>query len=144
MAPGPNAPAASRIPVFDDGLDSDAGAGIVRPAARGALTSVVGFLSPPDRQPGRTCRSWGAFIGLWGSPRRAPKCYNGAMTMDDLDAKISYLMGQLEGEPGDVHEIFFRLHQILETFRAEGMPVPGDLAKLEQELDRRFKDEAGD
>ena len=66
------------------------------------------------------------------------------MTMDDLDAKISYLMGQLEGEPGDVHEIFFRLHQILETFRAEGMPVPGDLAKLEQELDRRFKEEAGD
>ncbi len=66
------------------------------------------------------------------------------MTLDDLDAKISYLMEQLEGEPGDVHEIFFRLHQILETFRAEGMPVPGDLAKLEQELDRRFKEEAGD
>ena len=66
------------------------------------------------------------------------------MTMDDLDAKISYLMEQLEGEPGDVHEIFFRLHQILETFRAQGMPVPSDLAKLEQELDHRFKDEAGD
>ncbi len=66
------------------------------------------------------------------------------MTMDDLDAKISYLMEQFVGEPGDVHEIFFRLHQILETFRAEGMPLPGDLAKLEQELDRRFKDEAGD
>jgi hypothetical protein len=53
-------------------------------------------------------------------------------------------MEQLEGEPGDVRETFFRLHQILETFRAEGMPLPGDLAKLEQELDRRFKDEAGD
>ena len=30
------------------------------------------------------------------------------MTMDDLDAEISYLMEQLEGEPGDLHEIFFR------------------------------------
>jgi len=32
------------------------------------------------------------------------------MTMDDLDAEISYLMNQLEGEPGDSHELFFRLH----------------------------------
>ena len=28
------------------------------------------------------------------------------MTMDDLDAEISYLMNQLEGEPGDSHELF--------------------------------------
>jgi len=65
------------------------------------------------------------------------------MVMDDLDSEVSYLMEQLEGEPGDVHEIFFRLHQILETLRAEGMPVPATLAKLESELDARFKDEAG-
>ncbi|NQU61694.1 MAG: hypothetical protein HQ512_11240 [Rhodospirillales bacterium] len=65
------------------------------------------------------------------------------MTMDDLDAEISYLMEQLEGEPGDSHEIFFRLHQILETFRAEGMPVPENLEKMEQALDRQFKKDAG-
>ncbi len=66
------------------------------------------------------------------------------MTMDDLDTEISYLMEQLEGEPGDSHEIFFRLHQILNTFRAEGMPVPENLAKLEKDLDERFKKDAGD
>ena len=65
------------------------------------------------------------------------------MTMDDLDAEISYLMEQLEGEPGDIHEIFFRLHQILETFRAEGLPVPSNLEKMEQALDAQFKKDAG-
>ena len=65
------------------------------------------------------------------------------MTMDDLDAEISYLMEQMEGELGDSHEIFFRLKQILDTFRAEGLPVPENLAKLEKDLDERFKKEAG-
>ena len=65
------------------------------------------------------------------------------MTMDDLDAEISYLMEQMEGEPGDLHEIFFRLHQILETFRAEGLPVPSNLAKMEQALDAQFRKDAG-
>ena len=63
--------------------------------------------------------------------------------MDDLNAEISYLIGQLEGELGDIHEVYFRLHQILETFRAEGMPVPEDLALLEKELDKRFREDAG-
>jgi len=63
--------------------------------------------------------------------------------MDDLDAEIGYLMEQLEGEPGDSHEIFFRLHQILETFRAEGMPVPENLAKMERDLDAQFRKDAG-
>ena len=65
------------------------------------------------------------------------------MTMDDLDAEISYLMEQMEGEPGDSHEIFFRLKQILDTFRAEGLPVPENLAKLEKDLDERVKKDAG-
>ena len=64
------------------------------------------------------------------------------MTMDDLDAEISYLMEQLEGEPGDLHEIFFRLHHILETFRAEGLPVPSNLAKMEHALDAQFRKDA--
>ena len=64
------------------------------------------------------------------------------MTMDDLSAEISYLMQQLEGDPGDIHEIQFRLHQILSTFRAEGMPVPENLARMEEELDARFAEES--
>lgn len=65
------------------------------------------------------------------------------MAMDDLDAEIAYLMEQLEGEAGDLHEIHFRVRQILDTLRAEGMPVPADLVKLEAELDARFKGEKG-
>jgi len=64
------------------------------------------------------------------------------MTMDDLDAEISYLMNQLEGEPGDSHELFFRLHQILETFRAEGLSVPQNLLKMEQAMDAQFRKDA--
>ena len=64
------------------------------------------------------------------------------MTMDDLSAEISYLMQQLEGDSGDLHEIQFRLHQILSTFRAEGMPVPENLARMEEELDARFAEES--
>ena len=64
------------------------------------------------------------------------------MAIDDLNAEISYLMEQMEGEPGDIHEIFFRLHQILETFRAEGMPVPENLEKMERALDAQFKKDA--
>ena len=63
--------------------------------------------------------------------------------MDDLNAEISYLIGQLEGELGDIHEVYFRLHRILETLRAEGMPVPEDLALLEKVLDKRFREDAG-
>ena len=65
------------------------------------------------------------------------------MTIDDLNTEISYLMEKMEGEIGDSHEIFFRLKQILDTMRAEGMPVPENLARLEAELDARFKADAG-
>ena len=64
------------------------------------------------------------------------------MTIDDLNAEVSYLMEQMEGEIGDSHEIFFRLKQLLDTMRAEGMPVPENLAKLEAELDAQFKSDA--
>lgn len=64
------------------------------------------------------------------------------MAIDDLNVEISYLMEQMEGEPGDIHEIFFRLKQILGTFRAEGMPLPENLARLEKELDQRFESDA--
>ncbi|NQV84353.1 MAG: hypothetical protein HQ494_11090 [Rhodospirillales bacterium] len=63
------------------------------------------------------------------------------MVMDDLNAEISFLMQQLESDPGDFHEIFFRLHQALSTLRAEGLPVPENLARMEKDLDARFADD---
>ena len=65
------------------------------------------------------------------------------MAFDDLNAEVSYLMEKMEGEIGDSHEVFFRLKQILDTFRAEGLPVPESLARLEKQLDARFQADAG-
>jgi hypothetical protein len=58
------------------------------------------------------------------------------MAFDDLDAEITYLMNVMEGEQGDLHEIAFRLRQVMSTLRAEGLPVPEDLKNLEADLDR--------
>ena len=58
------------------------------------------------------------------------------MAFDDLDAEITYLMDVMEGEQGDLREIEFRLQQVMSTLRAEGLPVPEDLVKLEADLDK--------
>lgn len=63
------------------------------------------------------------------------------MAFDDLDAEIGYLMSVMEGEQGDLREIEFRLRQVISTLRAEGLPVPDDLKKLEADLDRRLQSE---
>lgn len=63
------------------------------------------------------------------------------MAFDDLDAEIAYLMNIMEGEQGDLREIEFRLRQVISTLRAEGLPVPEDLKKLEADLDRQLQSE---
>ncbi len=60
------------------------------------------------------------------------------MALDDLDAEIAYLIDVMEGDLGDLHEIEFRLQQAINALRAEGLPVPEDLLRLEAELDRRL------
>ena len=58
------------------------------------------------------------------------------MAFDDLDAEISYLMNAMEEQPEDLHEVEFRLRQLISGLRAEGLPVPDSLKDLEAELDR--------
>lgn len=60
------------------------------------------------------------------------------MALDDLDAEITYLMNVLQGEPDDLREIEFRLKQAISALRAEGLPVPEDLKRLEAEIERRL------
>lgn len=64
------------------------------------------------------------------------------MALDDLDAEISYLMNVMEGEQGDLREIEFKLQQLISTFRAEGLPVPETLKKLERDLDELLTDKS--
>lgn len=62
-------------------------------------------------------------------------------TEQEWEAGIALLVQELEGEVGDVHEIYQRLKQSLATMRAEGLPIPADLQELEAGLDARFTGE---
>lgn len=56
------------------------------------------------------------------------------MTGQELEAAVSLLLDEMEGDQGDHHEIFLRLTQILNTMRATGMSLPADLLKLERQM----------
>lgn len=60
------------------------------------------------------------------------------MAFEDLQAEIGLLLTQLEGEQGDNHEIYLRIRQMLDTMKAEGLPLPDDLVRLEQMLEEEF------
>ncbi len=62
----------------------------------------------------------------------------------ELQAAISLLIDEMEGDLGDRHEIWLRLQTILQQIRATGMPVPDDLQRMEQELEAEFGAETGD
>jgi hypothetical protein len=60
------------------------------------------------------------------------------MERDEIDAEISLLMDEMEGDLGDAHEIYLRLCQLQQAMRAFGQELPEDLARLEQELADEF------
>ncbi|MEQ8665975.1 MAG: hypothetical protein RIC16_09635 [Rhodospirillales bacterium] len=60
------------------------------------------------------------------------------MSFEEYQAELSLLLSQLDNQPDDEHEIMMRLKQMLDTMRSEGLPIPGDLAKLEADLDELF------
>ncbi len=64
------------------------------------------------------------------------------MREQELEAAVSLLIEQMEGETGDAHEIHLRLRQTLAAMRAMGMPPPDDLVRMERELSAEFEAEA--
>ena len=67
-----------------------------------------------------------------------------AMDTKDLQAEISILLDEMEGDQGDSHEVYLRIRQLLKNFEATGMPAPEDLVRLERELEEQFTaDKAG-
>ncbi|MDF1747252.1 MAG: hypothetical protein P1V34_00095 [Alphaproteobacteria bacterium] len=60
------------------------------------------------------------------------------MAFDEYKAEIALLLSQISGDPGNTHEIQMRLHTMIRTLRAEGLPVPDDLKELEAELEESF------
>ncbi len=64
-----------------------------------------------------------------------------SMDRDEIEATVSLLLDDMEGEWGDRHEIFLRIQQTLEQMRAMGMPLPGDLVRMEEELAAEFAED---
>ncbi len=67
---------------------------------------------------------------------------DGAMEERELEAALSLLIADMEGEQGDSHEIYLKLRQILASMRAMGMPLPDDLVRMEREMSAEFEAEA--
>lgn len=64
------------------------------------------------------------------------------MDRQEIEAALSLLLDQMEGDQGDSHEIYLRLAQILSQMRALGMPLPEDLVRLERELAAEFESDS--
>jgi hypothetical protein len=62
----------------------------------------------------------------------------------EIEAALSLLLDEMEGEQGPSHEIYLRLVQILDAMRATGMPLPDDLVAMEHDMAAEFESETGD
>jgi hypothetical protein len=59
----------------------------------------------------------------------------------EIEATLSLLLDEMEGEQGRSHEIYLRLVQILDAMRATGMPLPEDLVEMERDMAAEFEEE---
>ncbi|MDX1738110.1 MAG: hypothetical protein R3261_07725 [Alphaproteobacteria bacterium] len=53
----------------------------------------------------------------------------------DYNAEIALLLEDMQNQPEDIYGIQMELRQKISMMRAEGLPVPEDLKKLEADLD---------
>ncbi|MQA66794.1 MAG: hypothetical protein GEU76_12995 [Alphaproteobacteria bacterium] len=61
------------------------------------------------------------------------------MDTTELLAAINLLAEQLDHKPDDLHEIHFKVQEMMRELRATGMPVPEDIAAFDRELTRRVE-----
>jgi hypothetical protein len=64
------------------------------------------------------------------------------MDKTELLAAINLLAQRLDHTPEDIHEIHFKVTEMIDEIRATGMPPPDDLVEFEQDLAKRI-DEGG-
>jgi hypothetical protein len=60
------------------------------------------------------------------------------MAFDDLEAELSLLINQMDTQPQDPHELYLRIFEKLNEFKALGLPLPDDLVRVEKELGAYF------
>jgi hypothetical protein len=61
------------------------------------------------------------------------------MDTTELLATINLLAEQLDHKPDDLHEVHFKVQEIIRELKATGMSVPDDLIRFEQELAERVE-----
>lgn len=60
------------------------------------------------------------------------------MNEQELEAALSLLLEIMEDPGADGHEIFLKLTTLLNTMRAQGLPLPQDLVRMEKEMGEEF------
>ncbi len=60
------------------------------------------------------------------------------MAFEELKAQIGVLLGEMNNQPQDLHELYEEIHQKLNELRATGLALPADLVALEQRLLTEF------
>lgn len=60
------------------------------------------------------------------------------MAFEDLIARITLFLSEVEHQPEDDHERLEQLHLELNQLRATGQPLPDDLVRLEKRLEDHF------
>jgi hypothetical protein len=60
------------------------------------------------------------------------------MAFDDLEAELALLINQMDTLPDDPHELYLRINEKLNEFKALGLPLPDDLVRVEKELETYF------
>lgn len=60
------------------------------------------------------------------------------MAFEDIKAEIALLIQEMLNKPEDVTEFETQLREKLNMLKAQGLPLPDDLKKLEEQLGRDF------
>jgi hypothetical protein len=61
------------------------------------------------------------------------------MAFDDLEAELALLINQMDTQPKNPHDLYLRIFEKLNEFKALGLPLPEDLVRVEKELGAYFK-----
>lgn len=60
------------------------------------------------------------------------------MAFEQLKAQIGLLLGEINRQPEDLHELYEQIHQELAQLRVTGRELPADLLDLEARLLKAF------
>ncbi|MEQ9641239.1 MAG: hypothetical protein RIM84_14540 [Alphaproteobacteria bacterium] len=60
------------------------------------------------------------------------------MAWEELEAEANLVLGEIDAGAENRHALYLRLREALLQMRAYGMPLPGNLVRVERELEAEF------